>query len=36
LDPPFNSNADYNILYGTKRGVITHPHFQRADRGRGC
>ena len=20
LDPPFNSNADYNILYGTKRG----------------
>jgi DNA modification methylase len=20
LDPPFNSNADYNLLYGTKRG----------------
>jgi len=20
LDPPFNSNADYNILYGTRRG----------------
>lgn len=20
LDPPFNSNADYNVLYGTKRG----------------
>jgi len=20
LDPPFNSNASYNILYGTKRG----------------
>ena len=20
LDPPFNSNASYNVLYGTKRG----------------
>jgi DNA modification methylase len=20
LDPPFNSNADYNVIYGTKRG----------------
>jgi hypothetical protein len=20
LDPPFNSNANYNVLYGTKRG----------------
>ncbi|WLA62658.1 hypothetical protein [Bradyrhizobium diazoefficiens] len=26
LDPPFNSNANYNILYGTKRGGASQAH----------
>jgi site-specific DNA-methyltransferase (adenine-specific) len=27
LDPPFNSNADYNVLFGEPSGEVSQAHF---------
>jgi hypothetical protein len=34
LDPPFNSNADYNVLFREPSGQVSQAQFHVADAGR--